>query len=159
MTASCHGRSLADVFGNESLLPVREADLCADAIAMLSFVAGVRRVYVVVEQPAGSLFYAWPAMAMVARTMSLDCCHTWLGGFGASTPKPLDLLHNLPPWAALWLQRSRSIAFARCEGNARLTWVSVSGAVHGTPAMHESQTYPDEFGFVVAALLQALLAL
>ena len=125
---------------------------------MLIFLAGVRAVYVIIEQPAHSLFFEWPSMAMADHSMALDHLVTWLGGFGAPTPKPLELRHNLPPWAALWLKRSRQIAFERCAGRERLVRVSASGSVSGTADMHDSQTYPDEFGFVVAALLQELQA-
>ena len=123
-------------------------------VGWLWVLAGARRVFALVEQPARSLFFSYPCVTDAFAVTGVSRCHTWLRAFGADTLKPLELMSTLPPHLLARLARTRQQAESRLEDpDARLMRVSRPGWFHAMPAMSPSQAYPHQFADALAELV------
>ena len=105
LTRSNHCRSFQDPLGDTSRDDVAEANVSAIVVAWLAVLAHARDVFVIIEQPVRSFFFAHPAILAMLRSIRAERMVTYLGGFGALSLKPLDLWFTVPVHAALPLRR------------------------------------------------------
>ena len=160
-----HTKRQLDFFGNEDRTDVWEANLTAHILSFFVFVASLRGVFVVIEQPRSSLFFKHPALSSMMELMRpkgviLD---THLGGFGHDCDKPTKLYTTLPKDAADFLVRtSKESNGRRMQKNGKVRkssiWELQDGKWYtGTKKIKTSQVYPKEFCEAIAtAALKAI---
>ena len=90
-----------------------------------------------------------PILACVGSKMRVS---TWMGSFGALTPKPTWLLGNAPWMTGLHRKLSKNQRFPPNDTVVHLPGSSTSGRsrrVQGGPGLKETQAYPKEYGQAV----------
>ena len=83
-------RSRCCPLGNETKLAVKQANLMVSRMALVWHLLRMRQVVILLEQPATSLMFAHPRLAYVIHG-HMHVVWTWMGAFGASTPKATKL--------------------------------------------------------------------
>ena len=73
-----YGRHIS-VFGHMDSHDVRANNLIASAVAMLIYVASIRGVYYIVEQPRPSQFFAFPSMDLAIQLKNSSGLSTFTG--------------------------------------------------------------------------------
>ena len=151
VSRSNHCRSFRDPLGDTSRHDVAEANLTAIVGAWLAVVPHARNVFVCIEQPLRSFFFAHPAIRAMLGIVGAERMVTYLGGFGAASLKPIELHVTVPVHAALRLRRPFDVARARLgDGAQRLVEPQRGGWLRAAPGMSASQTYPLEFAMAIA---------
>ena len=69
---------------------------CVIFRSWLQSLAVTRGAFVAVEQPQNSLLFKEPCMLATAAMFKMRLVHTCLGGFGATSVKPLHILTTIP---------------------------------------------------------------
>lgn len=116
-----------------------------------------RGLYVTIEQPLRSLFFKHPSVQNALELVQAQRFVTYLGEFGATSPKPLELFSTAPQDAVKQhLVRAgkgcRNVHKTRAKLTRKYgTWVC------GTRALRQSQEYPPSFCKAYAALVHELL--
>ncbi len=100
----------------------------------------VRGIFFVLENPAGSLLFAYKPIATALERCRARTVHVRLGSFGADTPKPLCLVGTAP-----WLEQLRD------EGIAR-------GGCHSCPSASKRRKLTTVQGDKVTGIHEALQA-
>ena len=154
VSRSNHRRSASDPLGDTSRVDVLEANMVALVVSWLSVLAHVRHVFLGLEQPIRSHFFAHPSVEDTLRNVAAERQVTYLGGFGGESLKPLEVHATLPVHAALRLRRPHAVAAARLGVRGRpLVQPQRGGWFRGTAAMSASQTYPWEFAMSIAEMV------
>ena len=133
-------------YGDESRLFVQKGNEQMKVLSLIIAIAALVGVDWILEQPSGSVL---PLMQPLKRVMEFDNgfkVTTWLGMFGAESPKPLQLWCNNRRFTALSRTRPRSTKTGLVD---RLDKGKFRGRKH---ALKQSQSYPAEFAAAVAAL-------
>ena len=101
----------------------------------------------VVEQALSSVLHWYKSTGTALDLRGTDCVVTWLGAFGADTPKPIKLWFSP---GAEWVKQ------LRCSKRPTMTLRiarNVKGKITGIKKMcTRSSAYPIAFGKTVAAL-------
>ena len=144
-----HGRSHEDPLGNTRYKSVRDSNVMASRIALLIRVAVFIGVMWAFEQSNSSVFEAHPRIADVLHHSGYYLVRTWLGAFGAPTPK----LIKVYSWGAWIFRLERQLVRSRLKksGTTEIT-VSRSGrkGVQGIKKqLKDTQAYPPAFGVAV----------
>lgn len=111
-------------------------------------VAHLLKIDYVIEQPTSSLMPSVPFLNTVFEVTAAVHVVTWLGAFGAPSPKPLAL-RGSPAWLGAVIRRRPSkgvcpIRLCRRKGK------KVTG---NRQALSASQAYPLDFGIAIADCL------
>jgi len=145
MSASTFGRC-ESIHGDLAMAAVGDANICAETVAGLMLRAGMRDVYVLIEQPAGSRFLEYPCIVVASRMVGAYRLFTWLGAFGHFISKPTEFLTTVP---AEYGQRLR-----RPKPCTRASPVTVEGsAVTGGALMRRSEHYPTQLCQTMAQIV------
>eukprot|EP00959_Pyramimonas_sp_CCMP1952_P126601 2647751-Pyramimonas_sp.AAC.1 len=136
---------------------------------MLSF-AHARDVFFMVEQPNSSMFFLHAAVDAALSACAAFRVHTCMGGFGAPTTKPTELMTSIPASRLHLLAKTSSDALA-LAGRKR-TSLFVKQAIRKAPrsaskwnkkswitgnsGIKASQVYPLRFCQTVAELIVEL---
>ena len=133
-------------WGDEARAFVRDGNTQMVISSLLFFLASVLDNEPVMEQPANSCMPRARPLSTVLRFLGARRTGTWLGAFGADSPKPLQLWHIHPAFANLRRKKptmnSDHVALVMQMGRA------FTGRRN---ALKQSQAYPSEFGVVVAS--------
>ena len=90
------GRDPDSIEGDTSRLDVREGNFTAEILSWLIQILAVLGIWVVVENPLGSMLYHMQCMSKAIANLSLQRVVTCLGAFGAASEKPLEIYTNVP---------------------------------------------------------------
>jgi len=93
--------------GNHARADIADANLFATNLAWLVTMAAMRQVFMLIEQPKGSLLLKFGPFAVARTTASLRVLMTYMGAFAHPMMKPTWLLTNIPSGAASFLIKSR----------------------------------------------------
>ena len=141
-------RESKSYLGDEAREFVRQGNAQMRVLSLIVLLSCVLGNKVVVEQPMSSCL---PLIEPLRSLLQFSRCTrttTWLGCFGGETPKPLQLWHSCPAYAALRRKRPPG-----CFG--QLT-VRTGRKYSGKPkALKASQAYPTAFGREVARITVA----
>ena len=107
----------------------------------------------ILEQPATSLMALHPRMLWLKEVCGATWRHTftWMGQYGAGSPKPTRLWGNSPSIYLL----SKKLDKNRTWNNANVTERKPDGSVNGLPGLKETQEYPPKYGDAVANVFLA----
>ena len=117
--------------------------------ALLYFISFLLGNCAVLEQPVNSNMPHSQPMAGVLQYCCPTRTVTWLGQFGGSTPKPLQLYHTHPEFAQLRRSRPTGEMTTLTTRDGK----KFSGKKH---ALRESQEYPEQFGRAVRDVVAAI---
>ncbi len=98
-----------------------------------------------VEQPISSLLWSFPPFARLLSFAGAKKTVTYLGAFGAASPKAVTLMHT-SDWVRLLRRPKPQGAFSDC-----LVRRDAKGVTGIGTALKASQSYPPEFGRAAAA--------
>lgn len=93
------GRSMAMPLGNQSYPSVKEANEMVGRVCLLFLLAAARGVWVILEQPRGSLLAQHPAFEYVCSKLVVWRKHIRMQNYGAPTQK------------GTWLYSSRALSY------------------------------------------------
>lgn len=158
------GRSLANPLGFDSRICVQEGNTMVFRSFLLAVVAVVLQASVHLEQPSGSLMDRHPAFVWFVAIMKLlrgrafKRYQTWMGMFGARTPKN-TIIYSTNAYAKLLYRKldkkkkfpgSRLVCkhYVDKKGKKRMT---------GGVGMKNTQHYPPDFGKRVGELHSAYM--
>eukprot|EP00959_Pyramimonas_sp_CCMP1952_P395427 8285521-Pyramimonas_sp.AAC.1 len=134
------------------------------------FFAATRGVWVLLEQPVNSMFFKHVCVDRALKMCKAVRIHTWLGGFGAATHKPLELHTTMPVTFHQSLRKSireskellgasdkklyklnmRKVA----RSPSKKGWSAKGWVTKSDPSViKQSQVYPVAFCKVVAAVV------
>lgn len=91
------GRSMAVPLGNQSYASVREANQMVARVCLLFLLAAARGIWVILEQPRGSLLAQNPAFEYVCAKVVVWRKHIRMQNFGAPTQKGTWLYSSRDP--------------------------------------------------------------
>lgn len=129
--------------GDESRAFVRTGNEQMRVLSLIFFVASVLGCMVVLEQPLGSCLPRIELLRLVLQFTRSKRTVTWLGHFGGTTAKPLQLWHTHAAYAQLHRKRPR--------GHFRVLTVRKGKRYSGKRAcLKASQVYTLEFAEAVA---------
>ncbi len=147
--AQSQRRSDNQWLGNEGRDFVRVGNQQMLVASLLYFVSFLLSNLVVLEQPVNSVMPRAQPMAGVLQYCGATRTVTWLGKFGASTPKPLQLFHGHPGFGQLKRSRPTSeMETLTTRRGQQFTGKRI--------ALQESQEYPPEFGMAVSDVVAAI---
>jgi len=104
----------------------------------------------ILEQPSSSLMCLHPRMLFLRDIcgQSWRHTHTWMGMFGASTPKATRLWSSSRSVYALHRRLDTSLS---CQWDSSdVTSRTASGGISGGPGLKDTQSYPEGYGAAVA---------
>ena len=119
-------------------------------MTLIWYILHAKQVYWIYEQPTSSILWSHPRMETFIKQYFAWRCHTWMGAFGAPSPKGTVLWssrptirkmsRNLPDkdWTAQMVTKSQ-------KADGRLS-------VSGSTDLKASQAYTPEFGFAILDL-------
>lgn len=144
------GRSQWNPAGNSKIPRIGNANKMAVAVTTLLVLAWYIDVHVFVEQPTSSLLRHFEPFATFARFYLKHSARTYLGMFGAPTPKPIDVLASTAEVSQL--------ARSQPRGLESLTSKNKDGSHTGKRMrMSQSSAYPPKFGVAVVRVYKHLL--
>ena len=134
--------------GDESRSFVLAGNAQMRVVSLIFFLSSVLGNRSVLEQPSNSCLPSMEPLRSVLEFTQSAYTITWLGQFGGDTPKPIQLWHTCPAYAALRRQRPRG-----CFG---ILTVRTGRRYSGKPtALKASQAYPVAFARAVADITLA----
>ena len=135
--------------GDESREFVRRGNAQMYVVSLLFFLAWLLKDAAVLEQPTQSVLPLLQPLAAVLEFVSAVRTVTWLGQFGGCSPKPLQLWHTSPSYAALRRTRPDGKMRASLQTLTKRDGQKYSGKAK---KMKQSQEYPRSFAEAVAAM-------
>ena len=117
-------------------------------VAIIAF-AWLRDVACFVEQPSSSILRFFGPFAPILRLILTHTCRTYLGAFGSSTVKPIDIYSSEQEVAELQRkkpQKTRKLTTRKGH--------SVTGKV---TALKNSSAYPTPFGYAVRRVIKTIM--
>jgi hypothetical protein len=133
--------------GDESRQFVSSGNRQMRVASLLYYMSGALGNITVLEQPVGSTLPRMQPMALVLETLQCKKTVTWLGQFGAPSPKPLQLWHSHPIFRMLGRPRPAGLTSLTQRNGTRFT---------GKPQeLAKSQEYTERFAKAVALAVQA----
>ena len=119
-------------------------------LSVLLVVAHIRGVAIFVEQPSSSLLRSYEPFKTCWEYALRHTARTYLGAFGAKTPKPIDIMSNCSD--------VHKLKRPPPQGLDRLCSKDSKGGVNGKKSMmSSSQSYPHGFGRAVAKVYGNML--
>ena len=143
-------RSRERPWGKGSVQAVRDGNAQVMRLALQMILAHFLEIHFIVEQPMGSILNYMPPVEAALDCTDADVVVTWLGSFGAKTPKPLKLMGSAPFLSELRRTRPN---LKSLTGRTYFTHFDKKGRrrVTGlTATMESSSAYPRAFGEVFA---------
>ncbi len=123
----------------------------AARVASLCSLASARGVWWIVEQPSSSLMFEYCPWVVLAEGLRPRFVRSYMGAFGADTPK-LTLLVGTAPFLGELKRGLRPSDGQRIRNlDVSLTKRSADGRISGSKALKGTQSYPLGFGNAVAA--------
>ena len=141
-------RASNNYLGDESRRFVQQGVAQMRVVSFILFLSCVLGNKVVLEQPSSSCLPSIEPLRSVLKCPQSTRTTTWLGRFGGDTPKPLQLWHTRPAYAALRCTRPPG-----CFG--RLTVKKGCRYSGKSKALKASQAYPAAFAREVARITVA----
>ena len=140
------GRTVFQPEGDRDVKRVRMSNLMVIHVVIILLVAWYRNLTIFTEQPQGSLMSEFSPMREFISSCMPYSCHTFLGAFGASTPKPVVIRSSTQHIAGLARKRPRDL-----ETLAE----TKDGKVNGKSSqLKQSAAYPKAFGEAVATIVK-----
>ena len=134
-------RKRTSIWGDVSVRCVQEANEQIVKVVLLGMLGILIDVGSVFEQPLSSIAPAVPCFSRLLQLLGASKTITWLGCFGASSAKPLQLWHNQD-----WVRGLRR-TIPRGLQLKPLCYKDKHGGWCGhKKRMHASAAYPEEFG-------------
>lgn len=143
------GRSQADPLGRVQYPSVARANLMLSRVCLLLTVIMHNRGHLVIENPVSSLIEYAPRLANFLRHRGPIKVTTWLGMFGAKTPKAIKLFSDDGFIQRLYRKLDRS-KFGKSQTTVRYQDRGGVMRYKGSPLLKGTQTYPRRFGWSVA---------
>ena len=147
----CRAQSLRKAsngfLGDESRQFVSSGNRQMRVASLLYYISGMLGNITVLEQPVGSTLPRMQPLALVLQTLQCKKTVTWLGQFGAPSPKPLQLWHSHPAFQMLRRPRPAGLTPLTQRNGTRFTGKRQELA--------KSQEYTDHFAKAVAEAVQA----
>ncbi len=134
-------------WGDESRAFVRSGNAQMLVCSLLVFVADLLGASVVLEQPQMSVLWRLEPLRSVLRWVGAEFTCTWLGQFGAETPKPLRLWHTDIEYRDLRRPRPGGQLRRRLVALTTRKGKRFTGRRTG---LKQSQVYPPPFAEAVA---------
>ena len=146
LSRSVTKRSRRNPSGSDFVPSVKLGNTQANLLAFELVVDEFMGITDVVEQPLSSELHWYKSTGTALDLRGTDCVVTWLGAFGADTPKPIKLWFSPGAEWVKQLRCKRPTCTLRIARN-------VKGKITGIKKMCTlSSAYPIEFGKKVAAL-------
>ena len=101
-------------------------------------------IWVVIEQPMGSLLFQEPSVASAIDNCGMRRTTVHMGFWGSASLKPLWLV-GTSPWLELLKQKDLERSRANLSGLGALYVLDEAGRSCGTADVKDSQEYPTEF--------------
>ena len=140
---------------------VRRANRIAERVRILLRLMGMRGIFFILEQPAGSLLWRMPAIRLAARQYRVKGHRwarrfVWLGHFGRKQCKPTELCGVFPRLATILPSKRPK---GRNTTGVYKTWWNAHGhrRVCGGPRLKVTEHYPRAFCRAVAKLVRRRL--
>lgn len=146
LSSSVHRRH-ADIYGDQGSVEVKNSNCVAHLVAGLMRLAWARKVRIIVEQPADSVLFQFPAIKKALRIMGATSVRTYLGVWGMPVHKAIVLQGNARFLPALRRDRPRGPA----QRGHQVYSLDCAGRVSGGRGLAATAHYPLEFGRAVAA--------
>ncbi len=143
------GRNLAPQ-GNVLSRSVVAQNALVERLVLVLEILTLRRVHWIIEQPANSVMWQYPAMEQLLHRHGVLPVHLEMGAYGALSRKPTDLMGTAPYLRVLARTCDRELRQALAESGLETTtkWVDGEGKkrCQGTKDLKGTQTYPEGFG-------------
>jgi hypothetical protein len=155
------GRTVANPLGRTRHAYVAEANIMVSRCALLILFGMCLSLDFILEQPGTSLMFEHPrirqlqALADAGGLRPIRSIWTWMGAFGAPTPKPTKLL-GTPTWMLALRRTIRRTDFVKRTD--MVTYAEdATGKVSysGSTGLKSSQAYPKGYGTATSKLLLA----
>lgn len=145
LSRSSTGRSIWRPLGNGSKT-VEAANVMVSRMTLVLWLLQAKSIVWLYEQPTSSILWFHPRMTEFIRRQCAFRTHTYMGSFGAASPKGTVLWGSRPETKFL----SRNLPTDR-EWSTDITKKSESG-VSGGPGLKKSQAYTPEFGLATVEM-------
>jgi hypothetical protein len=144
-------RSRDNPLGNPWAATVRSANIVTSRVALLILMCLAKGIHWIVEQPMSSVMIYIPEFQLIKNTFGIVEVATWMGCFGADSPKA-TILYSSSQWlTALARKRDKSVTFNHGLDIARhYTDAAGNSKVQGGADLKATQAYPPAFGEAVA---------
>ena len=143
-------RSKFKPWGDSTKNFVYLANIMVFNLSVLLLVAHIRGVAIFVEQPSSSLLRSYEPFKTFWEYALRHTARTYLGAFGAKTPKPIDIMSNCSD--------VHKLRRPPPQGLDRLCSKDSKGGVNGKKSMmSSSQSYPSGFGRAVSKVYKNML--
>ena len=109
LSQSIHRRASRGLLGAWEKMPVYQANVMAENVAVLMLVLYTRQVHFVEENPGGTYLFRYETQAWVHEFLGLLSIHTWMIFFGHWLPKPTRLMGSLAGLNSLAKKYSKKI--------------------------------------------------
>lgn len=122
------------------------AEVMVSRMTLILFILQCKNVFYLYEQPGSSLLWYHPRMDKFISTINAFRAWTWMGAFGAESPKGTTLWSSRPAvqklcrvlpqknWSQVEMTKKKILENGKCS-------------VSGGKDLKKSQAYTDEFGF------------
>ena len=154
MSRGSTGRSKLNPGGRLQYQSVRDANTIIFRVAILMLVAIAKGMSYLVEQPGSSLLEWFEVFAKVLGLSLARRIYTWMGAFGAPTPKATLLWSNNVPFLMTLKRNIRRCDFVdqeRHQVSKRYQDNNGHARVTGGAGLKRTQAYPEGFGEAVIA--------
>jgi len=138
----------------------------------MMWLAYSRKVFISLEQPLNSILFLEAGMQLAIRMTDSSRLLFWMGGWGADSPKPIELYTTFPASAKKCLVKSKKESDQRLGTRKQFTddqpratssdgstgWSSSAWVVGNKAEIKESEIYPDSFTDAFSATIVSLLS-
>ncbi len=153
LSRSSTGRDV-QVEGNTLSRSVLGQNALVERLVLVLEVCALKGVYWILEQPANSVLWQYPAMRDCLDRQGAQSCALEMGAYGAQSVKPTTLMGTAPFLREL--ERKCSKELRHCSSNEGVVtttkWTDTQGRkrCQGTDQLKGTQQYPEGFGAAVA---------
>eukprot|EP00435_Cladocopium_sp_Y103_P027172 s303_g6.t1 len=129
--------------------PVLE-EVMVSRMTLVLYILQAKRVFWIYEQPSSSILWSHPRMEAFIRRFFAWRCHTWMGAYGAPSPKGTVLWGSRPSIKKM----ARNLPDKEWSANMTKKTTNSQGktTVCGASDLKGSQAYTPEFGFATLDL-------
>ena len=138
------GRTAQNPLGNEARRYVRDANTMTSRMVVLLLVSVILGQHFLLEQPLTTILHLHYRMRWLLHVLKWYVLeiHTYMGAFGASSPKP-SRLFGTPYWIAELIQKiKKGTKFSNKKVSVRYYNKKGKRSVTGGPGLKQTQQYP-----------------
>jgi hypothetical protein len=160
MNRGTSGRSREQPLGRLEHPSVRQANLVTARTCLLIVLCIAKGIHWIVEQPSSSVMVYGPEMDVIKHHYNMVEVKTWMGAFGAASPKA-TVLYSSSDWINAMQRSLDRTKLKKQDAGKNLDiarqYVDTAGRrrVQGGHGLKATQAYPDGFGVSLAAEYKA----